>query len=218
MEPQQPTGQEPQGPAPGSPPQPPATPPPAAQPPAGAQPPAAAPPPSWSTAEPAAAPPGWKSDPVPVGPAPGVEFGGYGGRLVAYILDVIILGIVIGLLTIILIAILVATVASEGDVGPGGALFAVTLTGMILLVSVLYFPYFWQRSGMTPGMQVFGIKVVRDRDGGPVGWGSAILRWFGLVFIDSIVFGIPIGLLWVFFDRRRRAWHDLLGGTVVIKA
>ena len=87
---------------------------------------------------------------------------------------------------------------------------------MIILVSFLYFPYFWQKSGRTPGMSVFGIRVVRDADGGPVGWGSAILRYIGF-FIDSIVFGIPIGFLWVFFDKRRRAWHDLIGSTVVIK-
>jgi uncharacterized RDD family membrane protein YckC len=31
------------------------------------------------------------------------------------------------------------------------------------------------------------------------------------------VFGLPIGFLWVFVDKRRRAWHDLIGGTVVIR-
>jgi uncharacterized RDD family membrane protein YckC len=36
--------------------------------------------------------------------------------------------------------------------------------------------------------------------------------------IDSIIFGLPIGYLWAFVDKRRRCWHDLIGSTVVIKA
>ena len=215
--PPEPQPAEPAPPAAPPPSEPPAlTPPPAAVPPA-AVPPAPATPQAWSpTTDPASAPPGWKSDPVPAGPAPGVEFAGYGARLVAYIIDGIILGVVITVLTLVLVAILAASVSNDNEVGTGGALFTITLTGVIILVSILYFPYFWQRSGRTPGMSLFGIRVVRDADGGPVGWGSAILRYIGF-FIDSIVFGIPIGFLWVFFDKRRRAWHDLIGSTVVIR-
>ena len=182
-----------------------------------AVPPAAAPPQAWSsTTDQASAPPGWKSDPVAVGPAPGVEFAGYGARLIAYIIDGLILGVVISVLSIVLLAILAMSVSNDNEVSTIGVITTVVWTGVIIIVSFLYFPYFWQKNGRTPGMSVFGIRVVRDADGGPVGWGSAILRYIGF-FIDSIVFGIPIGFLWVFFDKRRRAWHDLIGSTVVIK-
>jgi uncharacterized RDD family membrane protein YckC len=198
--------------------QPPAAPPPddlpaAAPPPAApvpAPPAPAAPAPAAPTPVPAAAevaPPFWQSAPMSTGPAPGVEWAGYGARIVAYILDWLIIGLVIGILWVII------GLVWQDD---GSGLLTTTLVGATILIWLLYFPYFWHRNGTTPGMTPFGIRVVRDRDGGPIGWGSAFLRLIGYT-INSIVFGIPLGFLWVFFDKRRRGWHDLIGGTVVIK-
>jgi uncharacterized RDD family membrane protein YckC len=82
------------------------------------------------------------------------------------------------------------------------------------LVSFLYFPFFWARGGQTPGMRVFRLRVVRDADGGPIGWGPAILRLIGF-WVSSAVF--YLGFIWIFIDKRRRGWHDLIAGTVVIE-
>jgi uncharacterized RDD family membrane protein YckC len=142
-------------------------------------------------------------DPEP-GPAPGVEFATPGSRLVAYIVDVLIqFGLFIALLfaTGILLAIF----------WPLG--FVAGLAATIFLF--VYFPYFWQKSGQTPGMKLMGIKVVRDKDGGPIGWGSAILRLIGY-YISGAVF--YIGYIWIFVDKRKRGWHDLIASTVVVKA
>ena len=91
------------------------------------------------------------------------------------------------------------------------------LIGFSILLGLVYFPYFWQRDGQTPGMSMFDIRVVRDADGGKVDWLHAILRFIGYG-INSIVFGLPIGWLWVFVDKRRRGWMDLIGSTVVVKS
>ena len=171
--------------------------------------PAPAPPPASTPIPPAAesAPAYWQSAPGPEGPAPGVYFAGYGSRIVAYLIDVILIGVIVGILSF------VGILFSGGD--GSGVVFTIML-GFSIIVSLLYFPFFWQRDGQTPGMGVFGIRVVRDKDGGKVGWGSAILRLIGFT-IDSIIFGLPIGYLWAFVDKRRRCWHDLIGSTIVIK-
>ena len=83
----------------------------------------------------------------------------------------------------------------------------------IVAVSVGYFPYFWSRDGQTPGMSQMKIKVVRDADGGPVTVGSAILRFIGLLIGLAVFY---IGVIWIFFDKRKRGWQDLIGGTVVV--
>jgi uncharacterized RDD family membrane protein YckC len=153
------------------------------------------------------APPYWQSDLGPAGPAPGVEFASYGSRIVAYIIDVIVLGLVTGILAFL------AVLFGGGDTSN---ILSTILIGVVVIVSIGYFPFFWQRDGKTPGMQTFGIRVVRDRDGGPLGWGAAILRLIGFA-IDSIIFGLPIGYLWAFVDKRRRCWHDLIASTVVVK-
>ena len=59
------------------------------------------------------------------------------------------------------------------------------------------------------------IKVVRDKDGGPVTVGAAILRLIGLLDRRSSVF--YLGFIWIFIDKRKRGWQDLIGGTVVVE-
>jgi uncharacterized RDD family membrane protein YckC len=63
-------------------------------------------------------------------------------------------------------------------------------------------------------MRPFDLRVVRDSDGGPIGWGTALLRLVGL-WVAGVVF--YIGFIWVFIDKRRRGWQDLIAGTIVVK-
>lgn len=139
-----------------------------------------------------------------MGPAPGVEFAGPGARLVAYIVDALIqFGLAIGLFLI--------TIVLTRLFPP---LFVLGLLAWFAL-ALGYFPYFWSTSGQTPGMKMMRIKVVRDVDGGPVSAGQAILRLIGF-WVSGAVF--YLGYIWIFVDKRRRGWMDLIAGTVVISA
>ncbi len=167
--------------------------------------PAPPPPVAAPAATPAAPAVAWVQPEPDAGPAPGVEFAPHGGRLVAYIVDSLIIGaLVIAVALVGLLLVFVTPILA-------GLLWVIGIFAVI----VLYFPWFWVKGGQTPGMRLFDLHVVRDRDGGSVGWGSAILRLIGLYFIDGLVF--YIGFIWIFIDKRRRAWHDLIAGTVVIK-
>ena len=196
---------------PATPSQPPAAPPPAAPPPAA--PPPSAPAPAPAPAPTPAPPAGWAQPPMTAapGPGPGVEFAPHGGRLVAYIIDGFIVGIVVTIVAIVLIPFLAAGAASEntGALAATGFLYVF----VVLLVSVSYFPFFWARGGQTPGMKIFGLRVVSDADGSRIGGGTAIIRLIGLWIAFAVFY---IGILWILFDSRRRGWHDLLAGTVVV--
>jgi len=85
----------------------------------------------------------------------------------------------------------------------------------IAAVAIGYFPFFWAYTGQTPGMSMMKIKVVRDSDGGPLTAGAAILRLIGF-WVSHLVF--YLGFIWIFVDKRRRGWMDLIGGTVVVTA
>jgi uncharacterized RDD family membrane protein YckC len=172
----------------------------------GASPPAGAPPPS--------APPSytWESPTEPEGPAPGVRYAPHGPRLIAYIVDIIIISVLVTVAAILLSVVGVAAVAGDAEalaVTSFAVLFAVAF-----VISVGYFPWFWSRSGQTPGMKLFHLRVVRDRDGGPIGGGQAVLRLFGL-WIGGAVF--YLGYIWVLIDSRRRGWQDLIAGTIVVE-
>ncbi len=168
------------------------------------------------------APVAWEAPNASDGPAPGVEFAPHGARLVAYILDGLIISIVAGLLTLIAFVVVGAGLSydrSSGVVDVSGIsglqwlIFAMLLI-VATLIALLYFPFFWARGGQTLGMKPFGLWVVRDRDGGRIGWGTAFLRLIGL-YVASLVF--YLGFIWIFIDKRRRGWQDLIAGTIVIK-
>ena len=157
----------------------------------------------------------WQAPPPEPGPAPGVEFAGYGARLVAWILD----GLILALSWIVLILVFGGVFATGAGIGPPRS-YGVLAAGISILflialvVYIAYFPFFWARGGQTPGMRVAGIRVVRDADGRPVGGGAAVLRLIGIRVSAAVFY---IGFIWVFIDKRRRGWHDLIAGTVVIK-
>lgn len=160
----------------------------------------------------------WESPEPQGGPAPGVEFAPHGARLVAYIIDTIIVSVVVTILLGIGFAALGSGMTIEDnritDISPGSATLLIVLGLVATVITILYFPYFWARGGQTPGMRPFDLRVVRDSDGGPVGWGMALLRLVGL-WVAAVVF--YIGFIWVFIDKRRRGWQDLIAGTVVVK-
>ncbi len=142
---------------------------------------------------------------VAPGPGPGMEFGGPGPRLVGYIVDTLIV-IAAVLAVVVVFGLLVVVVPILGGLG--------ILVGVIV-VPLAYFPYFWAKTGQTPGMKMMNVKVVSDKDGGPITMGQAILRLIGF-WVSGFVF--YLGYLWIFIDKRRRGWFDLIAGTVVIKA
>lgn len=159
--------------------------------------------------------------PVPAtGPAPGIEFAPHGPRIVAYLIDSVIVTVVA--LAIVLIPILwaqgrVDAVRAVGGVAEvDGVVIVALIVAFAALFGVIfgYFPFFWARGGQTPGMRPFGLWVVRDRDGTGISWRAAVLRMVAMYFVSSVLY---LGFIWVFIDKRRRSWHDLVAGTVVIR-
>jgi uncharacterized RDD family membrane protein YckC len=161
---------------------------------------------------PPVAPPPWAQPPEPPGPAPGLAFGPAGPRLVAYIIDVIIAGVATLAIWIVL-GIFIGLAAVGGS--ESGAI-TLSLLGVLItfLVTIAYFPFFWLRWGSTPGMRMFRLRVVRDRDGGPISGSQAVLRLIGY-WISGWVF--YLGYIWILIDSRKRGWYDLIAGTCVVQ-
>jgi uncharacterized RDD family membrane protein YckC len=159
----------------------------------------------------------WDAPQEPAGPAPGVSFAPHGDRLLAYIVDTIIVAIFI-IVAIVVAAIILGSGVSGTPQNPtvsplaAGGFTVVFL--VVVIVATAYFPWFWARGGATPGMKRFGLRVVDDHTGGPIGGGKAVLRLVGM-WISSLVF--YLGFAWILIDSRRRGWHDLIAGTVVVK-
>jgi len=159
----------------------------------------------------------WEAPEEPGGPAPGLEYGGFGPRLIAYLIDVVIVGIVVTVIMLLAIAIGFASGDLVVGQAPGNGAVAPLIVGAVAVtvISISYFPWYWMHGGATPGMRMFGLRVVRDRDGGTISLGSAVARVIGMWVSSAVMY---IGFIWVFVDKRRRGWHDLIGGTVVVRS
>lgn len=82
------------------------------------------------------------------------------------------------------------------------------------LAGIFYYVFFTGYSGQTPGKMLLRIKVVR-LDNTQVSYGQAFIRETIGKFISGIVLGI--GYLMVALRSDKRALHDLMADTKVIK-
>jgi uncharacterized RDD family membrane protein YckC len=91
-------------------------------------------------------------------------------------------------------------------------------TGVILLavaagLSVAYFCGFHVLRGQTPGKRLLGIMVISAHGERP-SVARSLLRT-GAYLLSALP--VSLGFLWVGFDRERRALHDWLAGTYVVR-
>jgi uncharacterized RDD family membrane protein YckC len=141
-------------------------------------------------------------------PAPGfmppAQYGGFWIRVVAYIIDAIILGIVNAVIDAIL---------QVNPQNPQSASYGVAVTLEIVL-SLAYFAGLWTYMGATLGQRIFKLRVVDANTGQPISLGKALLRWVGLLISFLVCF---IGVIWVAFDSRKQGWADKIAGTLVLQ-
>jgi uncharacterized RDD family membrane protein YckC len=82
-----------------------------------------------------------------------------------------------------------------------------------LAIGATYEGVFVSRFGATPGKMALDLKVVRP-DGGSISLGRAVGRYFAKM-VSAIILGI--GYIMAGFDSQKRALHDMICDTRVIK-
>lgn len=229
---------------------PPAAPPPAAPPPAygapppqpgyGQQPPAygaaagggyAAPPTNQYGNSPYGAPQGGGNlPPGAVGPL------SMGNRVIAFIIDGVILNIISLIAFIILFT---GVIGSAGTVScnytydsngvptdyncdnVGGASAGIIITVLVMFAIVIaafvYYIFVLGKTGQTPGKKIMGVKVVDNDSGQPIGVGRAFLRYL-VQYLSNIVCYAGLWSAWLDGppEGRYRGWHDKAVNSVVI--
>lgn len=82
----------------------------------------------------------------------------------------------------------------------------------LLLLSFLFFGWSWTHGGQTLGMRAWHMRL-QSREGGPVSWKAAALRFFAALLSLSC---LGFGFWWALWDEEKRCWHDRLAGTRLI--
>jgi uncharacterized RDD family membrane protein YckC len=82
-----------------------------------------------------------------------------------------------------------------------------------LIALAAYGVVMWRVRGSTVGGIIFNLAVVR-RDGREMDWGTAVVRALS-AFLS--LFALGLGFIWIAIDPENRSWHDKIAGTVVVR-
>lgn len=140
--------------------------------------------------------------------------GGFWRRLGAFEVDLLLLVLLLG------IFVVSGFIAAEWGSREGGVSFlnkARVIVPLILplgiVLALVYFSFFHAAWGQTVGKMVFRIRVVQT-GGQPLTFPLALLRTFAYLVSALPAF---LGFLWTGFAPGKRAWHDWLSGTIVVR-
>ena len=136
-----------------------------------------------------------------------VAYGGFWIRLVAYIIDAIVLSVVVGV---------IAAVIGVNIFNPENpeAAFDPTLNLVSVVISWLYFALMESSErGATLGKMAVGLRVVSN-SGQRLSFLNATGRYFAKLLSALI---LCIGFLMIAFTDRKRGLHDMIAGTLVVK-
>ena len=165
--------------------------------------------------------PGYATTFVPQqpGPAPGVAYAGFWIRLLARIVDMLLI-FVIPLIVFSVIALAVDSQCTT-TVGPATVTRICTVSrtsasvylATFWLVPAAYYPLMWA-TGATVGQRALGLRVVDEHTGQRLVVAQLVGRFFGGVLSVACLW---IGVIWIAFDPRKQGWHDKIAGTLVIR-
>jgi len=146
-----------------------------------------------------------------------VTYAGFWLRLVAFVLDLFLVGILVG---IIIIGPLLKNISPGSSLRELWAFYtsgtqqAIALNLLVQMANWLYFASFessrWQA---TPGKRALGIFVT-DLTGKRVTFARASGRYFGKLLSEFIFF---FGFVMAGFTQRKQALHDYISGCLVLR-
>lgn len=70
------------------------------------------------------------------------------------------------------------------------------------------------RTGRSIGKSRLGLAAVDARSGESLGAARGVLRWLAAGILGSLCL---LTYLWAIVDPRRRTWHDLIAGSLVVR-
>lgn len=128
-----------------------------------------------------------------------IKYAGFWIRFVAVIVD----GIIVSIASAIVIAIMKSIV---------GEFYGANFFGYV--ITWAYYIFMTDRYQATLGKKLLGLKVVNE-DFTKAPLGNIVLRETVGKIISSII--LLIGYIMVAFNKKKRALHDIVSGTVVIR-
>lgn len=140
-----------------------------------------------------------------------------GRRLLAYLVDSLVLSLLAGVPLLLALVPAAAAQAEDPTVQPNGLLVALAA---VLALAVGGFQWWYQGThGWTLGKRLVGIRTLSAETGRPIGMVRVLVRYLVIAGCSLVpVVGAALVFLSPFFDAtgRRQGWHDRAAGDVVL--
>lgn len=182
---------------------------------------------------------GWQAPPPPaaVPNAAGFVYADVPNRVIALIIDGIILAILTTIVTGIVYSIVGSPFTFDLNAGVGLAIVPLLIGAIVsLAISAVYYVYTWTTMRASPGHKILGMQVGNAVDGSTLTQEQAIRRWAVLfapfsisqvayvaptigMIVGLLTLGYAIYLLWTTAQSpTKQGFHDKVANTVVVKA
>ena len=136
---------------------------------------------------------------------------GWWSRVGAYFLDVIVLVAPLVVMFGVLFAL-------DPDDDSGVWVVVALLYVAALVLPFVYFTVLHgNERGQTVGKRALGIRVVNAETGGPIGYGSALARYFVVALLGIFVVPLIVDYLWPLFDSKNQSLHDKAVKSLVVR-
>jgi uncharacterized RDD family membrane protein YckC len=143
------------------------------------------------------------------------DYASVGSRIVAIILDHLILGIIAAIITLPLGVGAALFSLHDGPAGLMRGAIIAPLGALNFLLWLLYFTYFEGTSGQTLGKRIMSIKVVKE-SGEQLKPIDAFIRTI-LRIIDGFAFYL-LGFIIILVSEKKQRLGDMAVGSIVVKA
>lgn len=94
----------------------------------------------------------------------------------------------------------------------GRLIGAVIVSINCLIVSFLFYAWFWTHGGQTLGMKAWNLYLVKP-DGKFIDWKIAGARYVSAIVSWAV---LGLGFTWILLNKNRLAWHDIVSNTQIV--
>lgn len=138
------------------------------------------------------------------------DVAGVGSRMLAAIVDHVVVGFAIGIVVLIAMA-----ASSLFESASGLTIGLVLLVSSFLLLCAYHIVFETLWNGQTPGKRLLGLRMM-EVNGRPIGFNASAIRNL-LRIVDFMPSGYAIGFVTMFFDKRSRRLGDIAAGCIAVR-
>jgi hypothetical protein len=133
------------------------------------------------------------------------------------IIDFVLIASSLVVVGILIVAFAGGSTAADSSTASGSSPAGTAVALIWWLLALMYHPACWYVLGSSVGQKVLGLRLAGASDGQALGLGAVLARYAIFVVVTVIVPLAIVSAIMAARDPFKRAWHDQVARSVVVK-